>query len=124
VIYLIWEVSIVLGERIKQSRINKKLKQYELANKLCVSQSTVAGWESGARKPDTDMLSQLANILDVTTDYLLGNSEDPTTENTPDISDSDIKFALFGDVSNITDAQFEEVKRYARYLKERDRGDK
>ena len=41
----------------------------------------------------------------------------------PSISDADICFALFGGDKDITDEQFEEVKRYALYLKERKKND-
>lgn len=38
-------------------------------------------------------------------------------------SDADIKFALFNGDKEISDAQFEEVKRFARYVQERDKRD-
>lgn len=40
------------------------------------------------------------------------------------VSDADLKFAIFGDANNITDAQFEEVKRFAQFIRERDSHDK
>ncbi len=39
-------------------------------------------------------------------------------------SDDDIKFALFNGDKEISDAQFDEVKRFARYVQERDKRDK
>ncbi len=106
----------MLGERIKQLRTSRNIKQFELAEKLCVSQSTVAGWESGARKPDVEMVSRISDVLGVTMDYLLGKEEEKPIK--LKIDDNDLKFALFGDPHNITDEQFEEVKRFARYIEE------
>jgi len=110
----------VLGERIKQSRIDRNIKQFELAEKLCVSQSTVAGWESGARKPDVEMVSRIAVLLGITTDYLLGNSDNSSTGGSDNLRDDDIKFAVFGD-PDVTDEQFEEIKKIARIIRERDK---
>ena len=39
-------------------------------------------------------------------------------------TDAELKFALFDGDQNITDAQFEEVKRFAQFIRERDRRDK
>ena len=42
--------------------------------------------------------------------------------NTPrvTVTDADIKFALFGGDGNITDAMYDEVKRFAEFLKQRE----
>jgi transcriptional regulator with XRE-family HTH domain len=39
--------------------------------------SSIAHFEAGARKPSFDTLRKLANALEVTTDYLLGRTDDP-----------------------------------------------
>ena len=61
------------------------------------------------------LLVKLAEYFSVSTDYLLGKEED--------ICDEDIKLAVFGD-PDMTDAQFEEVKQFARFIKERDKQSK
>ncbi|MEW6082241.1 MAG: helix-turn-helix transcriptional regulator [Bacillota bacterium] len=67
------------AERLRQTRISRGLTQERLASFLGVSRSTVAGYEapSKEREPDFAFLSKLAEILDVTSDYLLGLSDDP-----------------------------------------------
>ena len=59
----------------------------------------------------------LGEYFDCCVDYLLGNKNDPAQRG--EVSDDDIKFALFGD-GPVTDAQFEEVKQFVRFIKERD----
>ncbi len=47
----------------------------------------------------------------------------PASEGERKVSDEDIKFALWGDTSNITDDDLEDVKRYAAFIRERKRRD-
>lgn len=56
---------------IQAYRQKAHLTQNELAQAINVAQSTVAQYESGARKPDIVTLKKLAAILDCTTDQLL-----------------------------------------------------
>ena len=54
-----------IGENIRRVRITKGLSQQQLANSMSVERSTVAGWESGRRIPDVDMLVRVAKALNV-----------------------------------------------------------
>lgn len=67
----------MFGENIRELRELKGYTQQDLANKLNVSRSKVAMWETNKRDPGTDDLRELADIFDVTIDYLLGKSTDP-----------------------------------------------
>src|SRR5690554_5834830 len=60
-----------LGSKIKSLRIKKNLTQEQLADYLSVSVQTISRWETSVNYPDVIMLPVLANIFDVTTDYLL-----------------------------------------------------
>lgn len=111
-------------ERIKELRISRGFTQKGLADALNVSRSTVAMWETGKSQPDNLALNKLADLLTTTCDYLLGRSDEAENKKTPvgktEVTDEDIKFALFGDASDeITDDDFEDVKRYAQFLKEK-----
>ncbi len=98
-------------------RKKKGFTQDELAEAAGLSRASIARYEAGVQGPTTGAATKIANALGVSVDYLLGN-EDPAAQA---VSDDDIKFALFGaDPHNITDAQFEEVKRFAQFLMERE----
>lgn len=56
---------------IKDMRISQGLSQYELAEKLTVSQSAVAKWELGKTEPTASALISMAKFFGVSTDYLL-----------------------------------------------------
>lgn len=59
--------------KLKEIRKQRKMSQAKLAEKLGVSRSTVSMWEIGASQPDNDNLLQLAQILNISLDVLLGN---------------------------------------------------
>ena len=63
----------------------------------------------------------MAEYFGVTTDYLLCETEIPPAKGRRRVvSDEEIKFALFGGDGEITDAMYEEVKRFAAFIKQRE----
>jgi transcriptional regulator with XRE-family HTH domain len=66
------EFKAEVGQRIRQIRKEKQYTAKELGRLLGVAESTVIGYENGVRSPDLYSLARLADILGVTTDYLLG----------------------------------------------------
>jgi transcriptional regulator with XRE-family HTH domain len=70
------EVSdMTVGEKIKEARRQCGLSQQQLAEKMLVSRSAVAKWEAGNGLPDVDNVKALAQLLNVSIDYLLGEGE-------------------------------------------------
>ena len=63
------------GDRIRKLRTQQKLSQKELARKLDVSVATIKNWENDSSDPYLDNIRTLSSIFNVTTDYLLGKSE-------------------------------------------------
>lgn len=61
----------MLGDRIREIRIAKKISQVELAKILGVTKQSVSNWENENIQPSIEMLSKIADALAVTTDYLL-----------------------------------------------------
>lgn len=59
------------AETLRRLRIEGKLSQAQLADKVFVTRSTVARWESGSRLPDVAMISRLAQCLGVDINMLL-----------------------------------------------------
>lgn len=65
----------MLKERLKERREQLGLSQKALAEKTGVVQQTIAGYETGSRKPDSDIINVLADVLECSTDYLLGRAD-------------------------------------------------
>lgn len=64
---------------LKAARKAKGLTQVEVARTIGLTQNGYSYWENGKAKIDRDQLLKLANLFDVSVDYLLGNT---TTTNT------------------------------------------
>ena len=68
------------SERLKDLRKQVGLTQVDVARKLGISQQAYASWERGAKKPTQENLVKIAQVLNVSIDYLVGNSEEKTDE--------------------------------------------
>ena len=62
-------------ERLKELRTEKGLTQKQIAKELNVSEDSVYNWEKGRSEPSINDLINLAILLDVTIDFLVGKSE-------------------------------------------------
>lgn len=69
----VWRVT--LGQKIRQARDSCGLSQQQLADKLAVSRSAVAKWETDKGLPDVGNLKILARLLNVSVDHLLDEAE-------------------------------------------------
>ena len=66
---------MTLGEKLKEARKQVSLSQEQLAEKLGVSRSAVAKWETDNGIPDVGNLKVIARLLNVSVDYLLDDGE-------------------------------------------------
>lgn len=93
------------AERLKILRKQVKLTQAQIAEKLNISQQAYASWERGVKKPTQENLVKIAQVLDVTVDYLVGNSD-----NTEDELDN-IELLFRMNSKGLTDEEKEIFKR-------------
>ncbi len=128
-----------IGLRLKTVRKEAGLTQQQLAKRLGIPYQSIGQWERGIRNPKIETLQAIADAIGVSLDYLLGNVNDPffvldtekikadinSYENDPEpnqparpeVSEEDIKFALFGGAGEITDEMYAEVKDFVKYVK-------
>ena len=66
-----------IGQRIKELRLAHNMTGYELGLKLNITRNAVSQWETNKRVPTSTMLTQIAKLFNVTTDYLLGRDPIP-----------------------------------------------
>ncbi len=62
-------------DRLRSARIARGKTLQALADELGVTLVTIQKYESGAREPNLQMLGTLADILDISTDFLLGRDD-------------------------------------------------
>jgi len=63
------------AQKLKELRIEKNVKQQDLANILGISARAVSFYENGERECDFDTLIKICKYFNVTTDYILGLSD-------------------------------------------------
>lgn len=58
--------------RIREIRKERGLTAESVARQIGVTQAAFSNWENGARNPKPDMIVKIAQVLECTTDELLG----------------------------------------------------
>ena len=84
---------MTFGERLKKSREEKGYNQKQFAEKLGITATRLNYWEKDKREPDVALIKEIANALDISSDWLIGN---------------DIKLAEFA----LSDAEKQHIKKY------------
>lgn len=109
----------MFSERLKKLRMEKGITQKELADRLHISRSTIAGYESLGKEPDGEKLCALADFFGVSVDYLLGgtDSREPISP-TPAVAQRPVEAAIAGELSSLSDRQLDRLLGYIQALKE------
>lgn len=109
------EVYGLLEERLRELRLKAGLKQQDLLNKFGISSARYSQYETGKRTPDYELLIEIANFYDVSLDYLLGRTDDPTPpqkEKTPSRHEG-----VLQDLEDLSPDMELEVREFINYLK-------
>jgi len=69
----------LLGQRIKELRKINKMTQQDLADKLKLAKSTISQYENSVNEPDNLTMQRIADIFEVSVDYLLGRTNENNT---------------------------------------------
>lgn len=96
----------------------KGIAMSSLLDSIGMSRGNIARWKNGL-VPKAATKIKLAEALGVERERLEEKTEKGLTPSGKVLDDDDIKFALFGG-GPVTDEQFEEVKQFVRFIKERD----
>lgn len=67
----------MFSNRLRSTRKGKKLSQEELAKLIKTTKSTISNYENGYSTPSNEVLIKIADVLNTSTDYLLGRIDDP-----------------------------------------------
>lgn len=83
------------GERLKELRLSRDLKQSDLADILGVSSSAIGTYERCERQPTYELLHQYAKYFNVSIDYILCLSDEKfTTEQYQRLTTIDLSYML------------------------------
>ncbi|WP_169871221.1 helix-turn-helix domain-containing protein [Shouchella patagoniensis] len=75
------------GDRLRELRKKSNLTIQQVASKLGVTYSAVQGYEVDRKTPSISNLEQLSILFNVSADFLLGLSDDPIIEKSPELFD-------------------------------------
>ena len=105
----------MLENRLRELRLKAGLKQEDLIKRFNLSSGRYSQYETGKRKPDYELLIELADFYNVSLDYLLGRTNDPspiTQKKTPSYQEEVIQ-----ELEDITPEMASEIRQYISYLK-------
>jgi transcriptional regulator with XRE-family HTH domain len=85
-------------DRLKEARTRKNLSQGKLAELTGVNVMNISRYERGEHKPNTEILTKMANALEVTTDFLMSGTIDEAAQNV--ISDKEL-LTQFQDIAKL-----------------------
>lgn len=79
---------MMFAQRLRQARNEKKLTQDELAKKVNTKKTTISNYETGYSTPSHEILSDIADVLGKSTDWLLGRNyvAEENSEHRPNIA--------------------------------------
>ena len=105
----------ILSIRLKIARNKIGWTQEKVANKLNISIGTLSGYERGYRNPNYEMITKLANLYNVSNDWLFGETDDPNpskTKKVPNKLHDDKKTKEKMELNDIFDKLPEEEREY------------
>lgn len=113
----------MIGDRLKQLR--GKQTQEDVAQYLGISRARYSHYENGRSEPDNETLNKLADFFHVTTDYLLGRSDELDIENNEakhEIDFTDPRLGLFfKELKEAPEEQQEQLRKIWEIIKSEDK---
>ena len=97
------------SDRLVEWRKKRKLTQEQLAVKVKTTKATVSNYENGHSVPPHETLVAIADVLGVSTDYLLGRTDDPTPPGEKSINISELRGAAEAYLKSHADARLNDA---------------
>ena len=97
------------SNKFKFLREKMGLSQMDLGEKLGVTQQSVYAWERGDALPRLQTAIALAELYNVSIDYILGRTNNPSTQIEPTVEDDELRARAIDQVSSLSDPELERV---------------
>ena len=104
-------------KRIRELRKAKGLTIKQLGASVGVAESTVSLYETGKHQPDFDTLKKIADVLDVSIDYLLERDLNLTTKIQPTVNDDELDNEIVDMLQALTPQELQRVVDFVSGLK-------
>ncbi|MDE5978204.1 MAG: helix-turn-helix domain-containing protein [Turicibacter sp.] len=111
-----------IGNSISKVRKEAGLTQQQVANHLNVVRTSISNWENGTRTPDAEILVKLAELFNVSVDYLLGKQTTPKNKTAnptvPIFQELDkVTQDMLIDINSLNNNEREELKNFIDFIK-------
>lgn len=109
----------MFSERLKLALENSNISQIRLAQELELTGPAINRWCNNVTEPDNKTIVRIANILGVSTDYLLGNDIKPNTELEKKLREKEVLKQLLikkGYMNDREDLSNEELDRLMKFV--------
>lgn len=103
----------VTAKRIRELRKKASLTQEQFGQIFGVVKATVSSYETGNSTPDDETKIRICRYFGVSSDYLIGLTDYPAKH---PVTENDVKVALFGQDTNVTDEMWDDLLKYAHFL--------
>lgn len=104
---------------LKKLREELNYTQAQVAQMLGVQRPTYSRYENNERQPDNETLKKLADIFDVSVDYLLGRTKERKATESTDITFDDFTYAMHNESKELSEEDKQMLLDMARVLKKR-----
>lgn len=111
----------MFSQRLRLLRKEKRLTSKELGKLFQLAESTISGYETGARKPDLETVEKFADYFEVSVDYLSGRSEIRNAEEivkSKSHADQQSGLSFLGGPGEYTKEEIEYAKQTIKNLRE------
>jgi transcriptional regulator with XRE-family HTH domain len=99
----------IFAERLRAARESRKMSQSDLAREADLQPSAISHFETGRRSPSFANLKALADALKVTTDYLIGRSDEMSVSNA-------VAIKLLRHAEKMSDEDLDTITRMAQMM--------
>lgn len=104
------DIKTILAKRLKMLLEDYDMTQFELSKRSNVTEATISNFLNCKQLPKLEVVSKIADVLNVSVDYLLGRTNIQTTIEKR-LKDNNIKAYTYSDINLEKYAELDENKR-------------
>ena len=112
---------MINNKRLKKLRKEAGLIQADVAAKLNIKRESYTRYETGDIQPPNDQIIKLANLFNVSSDYLLNLSDDPSPMEKKETPTSEQLLRQFMEINDLSEESRKDLTKYLDMLKLRDK---
>ncbi len=108
------QMYIVLGQHLKHLRDTKGYSLEYVGDQIGKTKKTISRYENGEHRMETETIMQLSSLYDYDYQTLMNEVQENLNN---DVSFDDFRFALYGEVKDLSDDQKQDLLDYVKFIK-------